>query len=236
MPIQPDRNPVFASHLQAVTLERIQSPYQLIEITSHPVYGNQLVIDGDLQISEADLAYNVAMVSPLMTLGDFRHIAILGGGDGGVLNEVLEKTILVDIDGVVVDLSRKYLPKLCGDGFAHPQAEVVISDAFEFVAQARGLDGVIYDLTMEPVREEQKRSDFIAEVVALVAESLRPGGVLSMQCCGEGEGNPELMAESRELFQEIRSEVSRHFTSPVQQQVMIPSYQELWTFLSATKR
>jgi len=88
---------------------------------------------------------------------------------------------------------------------------------------------------MEPVRDGQERLEFIAEVIAEVAESLRPGGVLSMQCCGEGEGHPELAAAGEQLLHEIRTEVNRHFNPPLEQQVLIPSFHELWTFLSARK-
>lgn len=64
-----------------------RSSYQLIELAHHPKFGNQLYLNGDLQISESDRSYNVAMVSPLILLGSFSRVTILGSGDGGVLKE-----------------------------------------------------------------------------------------------------------------------------------------------------
>lgn len=233
------------SHRQATPLTRVQSEYQQIEITAHPVYGNQLVIDDDLQISEADHAYNTAMVAPLVPLGDLGQVAILGGGDGGVLNELLqtaerldlplEKATLIDIDSEVMRLSRTYLHTLCGEAFAHPKAEVIVGDAYAYLAEAENLDAVIYDLTMEPVCERQDPRQFIAEVVSRMAEALRPGGMLSMQCCGEGLQDPEAASEAAMLLASIRSEVDHHFTALTEQQVVIPSYHERWTFLAARR-
>lgn len=78
------------SAFQPVSLERCQTRRQLVEIRRHPVYGNQLIIDRDLQISESDAAYNTAMIAPLLKLADCRQVAILGGGDGGVLHEFID--------------------------------------------------------------------------------------------------------------------------------------------------
>ncbi|TYO99604.1 spermidine synthase/spermine synthase [Geothermobacter ehrlichii] len=240
-----DRNPDFASHLRAEVVETARSPWQQIEITRHPIFGHQLVIDGDLQISESDHAYGVAMVSPLLQLRQLRRVAILGGGDGGVLWELLqaaermeiplEKATMIDIDGEVLRLCRTHLSRLCGRIWDHPQAEILTADAFAWIAEARDLDAVIYDLTMDPVREGQSREEFMAETLAMIARALRSGGVFSMQCCGEGEGNDELAAESRDLLAQIRKEAGRHFCDLIEQRVLIPSYLERWTFLSGRK-
>lgn len=217
-------------------LEKVQSPYQRIEIWRHPLYGNQLYIDGDLQISACDRAYNIALIAPVIAAGCTQRVAILGGGDGGVLHDLLrtaeitgrplERATLVDIDAEVIRLARRYLRPLCADAFDHPHTELIVGDAFAYIQRARELDAVIYDLTMDPVRAEQSRSAFIAEVIAATAKALRPGGVLSMQCGGENDVA---------LQAEIRAVAARHFTDVVEQRVLVPSYEELWSFLAARK-
>ena len=62
---------------------------QHVLLGRHPRFGAQLFLDDDLQISESDTAYGVAMASPLLELPRPARIAILGGGDGGVLRELL---------------------------------------------------------------------------------------------------------------------------------------------------
>ena len=218
---------------------RRDTDWQQVEIYRHPVYGGQLVIDGDLQISESDFAYDTAMTAPVLTLAECRRVGILGGGDGGVLRELLtaserlsrpvEQAVLVDIDATVIELCREHLPALCGDAFDDPRAQVIVGDAFAWVDQARELDAVIYDLTMEPVRDDMAREAFIHETLARVRNSLRTGGIFSMQACGELEPDRE------QLLEEIRRGVHEHFNECREQTVMIPSYGELWTFIAARK-
>lgn len=222
------------------------SPFQHIQVLHHPQFGNQLWLDGDLQVSESDHGYGAAMVAPLFELPEGARVAILGGGDGGVLNKLLRFTeplgrvpaevTLIDVDGRVIELARQHLPDLCGDGFDHPVARVLVDDAFAWIEAARGLDAVIYDLTMDPVREDQSRGDFIQEVLGQIAAALKPGGVLSMQCCGHGLDDPADLDDREQLLPLIRAAVDRHFERRVEQAVWVPSYRDLWTFLSARRR
>lgn len=218
---------------------------QQLRIVRHPVFGGQLYLDGDLQISESDAAYGVAMVSPLLELRQLERVAILGGGDGGVLGELLRslepldhapaELTMIEIDARVIERCREHLPGVCGDAFDSPRAKVVVGDAFAWIAQARGLDAVIYDLTMDPVRENQSRAAFISEIVANIAAALRPGGVFSMQCCGHGRADAADREERRRLLPLIREAVDAHFEHRCEQDVLVPSYRDLWTFLSARK-
>ena len=53
---------------------------------------------------------------PLMAHGRPRRVLVVGGGDGGVLREVLkhpavEKATLCEIDRGVIDLCREALPR-----------------------------------------------------------------------------------------------------------------------------
>ena len=237
-PIKNDRKQT-QSDSQTTLLERRQSKWQLVEILHHPVHGNQLVIDHDLQISESDFAYNTAMTAPLLTLPECRNIAILGGGDGGVLNELLssfdrlakpiERVTLIDIDATVIELCQHWMPRLCGEAFDDSRANVIVGDAFEWIDKARNLDAVIYDLTMDPIREGISRNAFIQEILGKIYNSLRPGGVLSLQACGEW------LEDREQLLKELRDNLNKHFEAQQEQVVIVPSYVEMWTFMSARK-
>ncbi len=218
---------------------------QHVIVSRHPRFGGQLFLDDDLQISESDVAYGVAMTSPLLALRRLERVAILGGGDGGVLNELIRtfepldtlpsELTMVEIDARVMQLSREHLPALCGDAFDSTHANIVIGDAFAWIARARDLDAVIYDLTMDPVREGQSRAEFITGIIGHIARALRPGGMLSMQCCGHGRDDAIDRALRREVLPLIREAVDAHFVERCEQDVLVPSYQDLWTFLSARK-
>lgn len=232
--------PSAAPEVAPALLESCQSEWQLVEIYQHPVFGNQLWIDRDLQISESDLAYNTAMTAPLLTLPACRRVAILGGGDGGVMNTLLQQAdlltrelaevTLIDIDEAVIELSKTHLPRLCGEAFTDPRSNVIVGDAFGWVKEARELDAVIYDLTMEPVNEHTTRAEFMADILTSIHRSLRPGGVISLQACGASQ------PDRARWLGDLKDQLTVHFGPVYEQEVMVPSYGELWTFLSGTRR
>ena len=105
-------------------------------------------LDGVLQSRRSgEAAYHETLIQPSM----FAHknpkrVAIIGGGEGASLREVLkhktvEKVIMIEIDEMMVDVSRKYLPSwsdcsmLVGSApscFDDPRVEVQYIDAFQW--------------------------------------------------------------------------------------------------------
>lgn len=242
-PEQPLCKPLESFHDGQIIVET-QSEFQNIKIVEHPNYGHQLVLDNDLQISESDGAYNTAMVAPLLSCEHIEKVAILGGGDGGVLKETLnslktrsefQKATLVDIDCEVIRLCKEYLPVLNEGAFDDPQSEIIIGDALGYIENTRGLDAVIYDLTMDPVREHFSREKYIHYILKTIRKSLRPGGVISMQCCGQYAESEAAEQQRQWLLKEIHKAAQENFVGIVEQQVYVPSFHETWTFLGAVK-
>ena len=69
-------------------------------------------------------------------------MAILGGGEGATLREVLrfpsvEKCVMVDIDDELVELCKEHLPEWSAGAFDDPRAEVVIDDARGHLARSQ---------------------------------------------------------------------------------------------------
>lgn len=229
----------------AEPLLRQQTAFQDVLIAEHPQYGRQLYIDGDLQISSVDRAYATAMVAPVLTTQPLRRVLIMGGGDGGVLSEVLrgaddagqplEQVKMVEIDRDVVALCQHHLPELCDQAYEDPRSHLVIGDAFAQLDQEHDLDAVLYDLTFDPVREDLARDDFVAQTVEKMADSVRPGGVVSMQCCGVGPTTDGDEVGHAALLETVLDATRDHFDQVIQQQVMIPSYEGLWTFIAARR-
>ena len=237
----------FDGHPQRMVVERVESEYQLVEIARHPIFGKQLIIDGDLQISESDHVYNASLVAPLLTQRKCRRVVVLGGGDGGVLATLaeaadqglidLQRVTLVEIDPVVIDLCRTHLPDLHRNAFDHPSVEIKVDDAFAYLAsQKNSVDAVIYDLTMDPIRPNVERRAFIHEVIGLITCALRTDGILSMQCCGQSDVDERSVADRVQLLGDLRDRVATSFYSVVEQQVVIPSFGEPWTFLCGALR
>lgn len=230
---------------QSDQVMRQTSMYQSIEINHHPIYGNMLIIDGDLQISEADYEYGKAMIAPLLRSLQIGRVVIMGGSDGGVLQELLKTAdaigwplidaTMVNIDAEVIRLCQTYLPRLNAGAYNDSRSNVLIEDAYAYIKRQRNLDAVIYDMPMVSVHPGQTADDFISTTITHIAESLRPGGILSMQCCGESDFDPVHGVNNRQLLEKIREHVDRHFSNRQEVEITIPSYQENWTFLSARK-
>lgn len=211
-------------------IEEYQSEYQHIVIAKTAEFGNLLYLDGDLQIAESDDVYARTMVDPLVQHGAIDKVLILGGGDGGVLKAALDagsqRAVLADIDAKVVELSQRFLPTVSGNAFESERAELFIGDAFAYLEESSNWDGIIYDLTMEPVGVDEDRPAFMTRILGQIVDRLRPGGVFSMQCCSEHQP---------ELRQEILAAMSQRFDQVEDRLVEVPSYGELWVFASGVK-
>ncbi|KAG8677923.1 putrescine aminopropyltransferase [Ceratobasidium sp. 394] len=131
---------------QAMTLKvnRIlhveKSKYQDVLVFDSATYGNVLVLDGVIQCTERDEFSYQEMIAhiPLASHPNPKRVLVIGGGDGGVVREVLkhdtvEEVVLCDIDEAVIRVSKTYLPHMSsllsdkrvtvyvGDGFAYLQ-------------------------------------------------------------------------------------------------------------------
>lgn len=211
-----------------------KSRYQQIDVIDNESFGRMLFLDHDLQIAEKDAQiYDRAMVDPLLRHGRRPgRVAILGGGDGGVLRELLihdpRQVVLIDIDGEVVQVAKKHLKPICDGAFSDPRVEVIIEDANVYLEGVGGFDSVIYDLTTQPASlTKLDRNEFLRSLFAKVARSLRKGGILSMQCCSEFD------TSTRKLLRRI---LSPRFCSFEFRKVFVPSFCENWLFASARRR
>lgn len=131
-----------------------QTPYQHLEIYESPVFGRMLVLDGAVQTTEREeFIYHEMLAHPaLCTHPAPRRVLIIGGGDGGALEEALkhplERATLVEIDEAVVRTSREYLGGVAGRAFDDPRAKLVIGDGIAYAGTtAERFDIVMVDST-----------------------------------------------------------------------------------------
>ena len=96
--------------IKSVVHEEI-SPYQKIQILDTVDFGRLLLLDGQVQLSEADDVYS----TELMAGGDYKgaEILILGGGDGALLARLLPQkpkhVTMVELDGAVMRVVREHM-------------------------------------------------------------------------------------------------------------------------------
>jgi spermidine synthase len=128
------------------------SPYQRIVVTQGKL-GHRLFLNGNLQFAERDeYRYHEALVHPAMaafSAGGAKRVAVLGGGDGMAVREVLkypsvESVTLVELDPAMTKLfsEQPTLVKLNGGALTSPKVKVVNTDAFAWLDNdiGRGTD------------------------------------------------------------------------------------------------
>jgi spermidine synthase len=169
---------------------RGRTEYQDALIFDSPLVGRVLVLDGIVQTTERDEFIYHEMIShvAIMAHGAARDVLIIGGGDGGTLEEVLKhpgvaRATMVELDPGVVELARTHLPTICRGAFDDPRTELIFGDGVRFVAGGgRRFDVIIVDSTdlLGP-----GAGLFTEAFYADCRERLRPGGILVAQ-----SGNP----------------------------------------------
>lgn len=166
-------------------LHHEKSSYQDVLVFQSMSYGNVLVLDGVIQATERDeFAYQEMIAHiPLNAHPNPKKVLVIGGGDGGVLREVVkhecvDQVTLVEIDEVVVKVAKKFLPAMAA-GFQHPKVKVVIGDGFEFLKNNVGTYDVIITDSSDPVGPAEAL--FSETFYDLMRKSLLPGGIICTQ-------------------------------------------------------
>jgi spermidine synthase len=211
-----------------------RTPFQSVAVLRTPVFGKMLVLDGDTQSSQADeKIYHETLVHPAMASVDDRsEVLILGGAEGATLREVLRdpsvrRCTMVDIDGEVVELCKKYLPEWSDGAFDDPRARVIIGDALEFIKEDGGRYGVVISDLTEPLPDSPSFPLFNADVFRNIKARLAPGGVYVLQASTAGFHNMALHAK---MARSLRA----HFTHVRSFYTHVPAFDNDWAFIACS--
>ncbi|MEQ9518603.1 MAG: polyamine aminopropyltransferase [Parvibaculum sp.] len=159
---------------------------QHLVIYENAHFGRMMSLDGITQVTERDEFVYHEMMShvPILAHGKATRVGIIGGGDGGVLREVLrhksvEAVTMVEIDGAVVDMCVEHMPMISQGAFDDPRTNLIITDGAAFVEETpERFDVLIVDST-DPVGPGEvlfRESFYVA-----AKKCLTPGGVLVTQ-------------------------------------------------------
>ncbi|XP_070990716.1 spermine synthase-like isoform X1 [Oncorhynchus clarkii lewisi] len=219
------------------------SAYQNIKIMHSQQFGNILILNGDVNLSESDLPYTQAIMGRGQENYAGKEVLILGGGDGGILAEAVKlkpKMItMVEIDQMVIDGCRAHMRKACGSVLDNLKGEcyqVLVEDCVpvlkKYVEEGKTFDYVINDLTAVPIStapEEDSTWEFLQLILDLSIKVLRPTGKYFTQ------GNSANLTETLALYEEQLGRLSCpvDFSKEV---VCVPSYMELWVFYTVWKK
>lgn len=169
-------------------LARVKSDFQDIVIFESFTHGRVMVLDGVIQITEGDEFVYQEMLThvPLLAHGAAENVLIIGAGDGGVLRRVLmhkgvKRAVMVEIDGEVIRLCKEFLPRIAGDAWNDPRADVIVGDGIDYVKRAPDatFDAIIVDST-DPIGVGEVL--FTDEFYRNCARILTPRGLVVNQC------------------------------------------------------
>ncbi len=209
-----------------------QSDFQKVEVVETQGHGKLLAHDGMIMVTEKDefIYHDMITHVPLFTHPDPKNVLVIGGGDGGTVREVLkhqsvEKVTMVEIDGAVVEASKRFIPQTSGQ-LDDPKVTLRIEDGVKFMKESEETFDVIIVDSSEPIGPATPlfNVDFYKDVAARLSDQ---GIVVS-----QGE-SPYYDMKMQKVLMEILAEVFPKVHIYNYCNMSYPS--GLWSFTFASK-
>jgi len=198
-----------------------QTQFQHLQFVETEFFGNAMILDGIIQLTERDnMGYHEMIVHvPMLAVGQPRRVLIVGGGDGGALQQVLrypsvEEVVICELDQRVVDLARQHFAASFGDPWVDPRAKLLVRDAFGFLEENPGQFDVIISDTTDPIGMAERL--FSNEFYKLLVRALTPAGAAATQC--------EQPFFDTELIKQIYQAAKALVKNPAYYYANIPTY------------
>ena len=169
------------------TLFMGKSEFQDVAVVDSHQFGRMLILDGVFQTSIAEEFIYHEMIAhvPLFTHPNPKNVLVIGGGDGGTIREVVrhdavEKAEIVEIDGMVVEVSKQFLPEISAALINHhPKIELKIGDGIQHMKDAKNKYDVIIVDCSDPIGPGEGL--FTPEFYSNVYKALKEDGLFVQQ-------------------------------------------------------
>lgn len=171
--------------IKGKTIYKKKTAHQDCRIYETKDFGKVLLLDGVIQTTEADeYIYHEMLTHPLLlTHSNPKSVLVIGGGDGGVIREVfkhpVQEVVMVEIDKQVIQLAKKYLPKISKKSFSNKKLGLIIDDGAKYIKETpKKFDIVIID-SPDPIGPAKAlfSKDFYQDVFKI----LNPQGIMIRQ-------------------------------------------------------
>ncbi len=163
-----------------------KTDHQHLMIFHNAFLGRVMTLDGVVQTTEKDEFFYHEMLThvPVLAHGNVKKVLIIGGGDGGMLREVLkhasvEQVTMVEIDDKVIEMAKQYLPNHSAGAFDDARANIVIADGIDFVRNTDECFDVIISDSTDPVGPGEVL--FTDNFYSACQKILNSGGVMVTQ-------------------------------------------------------
>jgi len=163
-----------------------QSEFQKVEVfETESALGRVLTLDDLMMTTEGDEYHYHEMIAhvPMMRHKNPKTVLVIGGGDGGTVREVLkhdtvEKVVLCEIDGMVIDACKQFLPTISCE-LDNPKCEILVEDAIEYIKDKENMFDIVLIDSTDPMGPGEGL--FTEEFYTNVKRSLKPGGIVAAQ-------------------------------------------------------
>lgn len=216
------------------TLHTEKSDFQDVAMMDTLQFGKMLVLDGMVMTTDKDEFVYHEMIShvALNTHPNPKKVLVVGGGDGGAIREIVkhpsvEKAVLAEIDGRVIEVSKQYLPQIASELTGNPKVDVQVIDGIKHVMEHKNEYDVILVDSTEPVGPAVGL--FARDFYQAIYEALKEDGIMVAQTESPWF-NSELITR---VFKDIAAiyPVTRLYTAS------IPTYPSgLWSFTMGSKK
>lgn len=149
-------------------------------------FGRVMALDGIIQTTERDefIYHEMLAHVPLFAHGQAKNVLIIGGGDGGLLREVLKhesvaKVTQVEIDQAVIDMCVEFLPNHSAGAYNNARANIVIDDGIKYVQNCDQQFDVILSDSTDPIGPGEVL--FTSPFYEGIKRCLKPGGIFAAQ-------------------------------------------------------
>jgi spermidine synthase len=219
----------------------LSTPYQRIVVTHAPGEGRmglRLFLNGNLQFAERDeYRYHEALVHPVMAAfaahGAPKKVAVLGGGDGMAVREILkypgvESVTLVELDPAMTQLfaQEPMLTALNQQALSSPKVKIVNTDAFAYLEHSSEVFDVLVVDFPDPTNFAIGKL-FTNSFYALLEQHLAASGYAVIQTTSP------LVA--RKSFWTVVHTIASVGLSATPYHAHVPSFGE-WGFVIASRR
>jgi spermidine synthase len=209
-----------------------RSAYQHIRVIENKDFGRMLVLDDAVQTTERDefIYHELLSHVPILSHPSPQRLLIIGGGDGGLLREALRHPLthatMVEIDGEVIEVTRRLIPSIPGGAFGDPRTRLLVEDGIRFVRETtESFDVALVDST-DP--KGPSLVLFTTEFYGHLARVLGTAGVLAVQ-----SGSP---LYQQDVIALVRGNMAPHFRWVRTYVGAVPTYPGvLWTFTVGTQ-
>lgn len=215
------------------TIHTEETDFQKLDIIETNQFGKMLVLDGMVMTTDKDEFVYHEMIThvALNTHPKPRKVLVVGGGDGGAIREIIkhssiEKAVLAEIDGRVVETSKQFLPQIAS-ALNDSRVDIQVVDGIRYIHEHKSEFDIIMVDSTEPVGPAVGL--FEKGFYQGIYDCLKEDGILVAQTESPWF-NQELI---RRVFKDIKSifPVTRLYT------VSIPTYPSgLWSFTIGSKK